>query len=88
MRTEFRESFAKDLRKISDRSVLKKVERLIKQVEAAESPSDIPHLKKLAGNENFYRIRIGDFRVGVAISSQVLTFVRLLNRKDIYRYFP
>jgi mRNA interferase RelE/StbE len=44
-------------------------------------------------NENiYYRIRTGNFRIGVKIvsveSENVVIFVRALHRKDIYRKFP
>jgi mRNA-degrading endonuclease RelE of RelBE toxin-antitoxin system len=46
MRVEFLEKFSKDIDKISLKSVKQSVEKLILLVEATESLSDIPHLKK------------------------------------------
>jgi mRNA interferase RelE/StbE len=36
----------------------------------------------------YYRIRLGDYRVGLKIENNTVCFVRFLHRKDIYRYFP
>ena len=36
----------------------------------------------------YYRIRVGDYRVGFVFEQGAVTFVRCLNRKEIYRYFP
>jgi mRNA interferase RelE/StbE len=88
MKLEFRESFSKDLRKISEKAVLRKIDQIIKIVERTSGPSEIPGLKKVSGTGNYFRIRIGDYRIGITIVSGTVTFVRALHRKDVYRYFP
>lgn len=88
MKVEFRDSFAKDLKKIAEKSILKKIAQLIKIVEFAPQLSDIPGIKKLSGSTNYYRVRIGNYRMGIFVLNQTVTFVRALHRKDIYRYFP
>ena len=88
MKVEFRESFTKDLRKVGEKAVVRKVEQVIKIAERADGPSEIPGLKKLVGAGNYFRVRIGDYRIGVTIAAGVLTFVRVLHRKEVYRYFP
>jgi mRNA interferase RelE/StbE len=35
-----------------------------------------------------YSIRIGDYRIGLALEKDTLVFVRCLHRKEIYRFFP
>lgn len=54
------------------------------------SGSDAPvctRLQKLSGTPNYYRIRVGDYRIGPALEDDMVVFVRCLHRKDIYRYF-
>lgn len=43
---------------------------------------------KLRGYRSFYKIRFGNYRVGVRFEENTLTFERVLHRKEIYRYFP
>ncbi|MCR4291802.1 MAG: type II toxin-antitoxin system RelE/ParE family toxin [Candidatus Kuenenia sp.] len=82
-------SFDKDIDKIEDKKLLKKLRTFISTVENAENIHEIPHIKKIAGYESFYRIKIGDFRLGLEIiSNNEVVFIRFLHRKDIYRYFP
>lgn len=88
MKVEFRESFAKDLKGVKDNSLLKRAKEVIEGVEEADSLADISNLKKLKGGGNYFRLRVGDYRVGVTLENDVVTFVRFLNRKDIYKYFP
>ena len=88
MKIAFRDSFAKDLQSIRDKAVLKRIKEIIEAIELSDSLSDLPNLKKLKGHENYYRLRTGDYRIGIALKSDTVIFVRVLNRKDIYKYFP
>ncbi len=88
MNIEFRKTFEKDLRKINDRSLLAKVKSVIIAVEAANSLDDIANLKKLKGDEGYFRIRIGDYRLGLFLDGETILFVRIIHRREFYRYFP
>ncbi len=61
---------------------------MIEQVEAAPTFQQIPNLKRLDRKGKYYRIRVGDHRLGFVFDRGAVTFVRCLNRKEIYRYFP
>lgn len=89
MKTRFKKSFARDLRKKSrDQKLLTKVEKTIGLFDDTEDTLQIPNLKKLKAEGNYYRIRVGDYRLGLIIEDDTATFVRLLHRSEIYRYFP
>lgn len=88
MKVAFRESFLRDVRAINDKSVLRRIREVINNVEQAQKPTDLSNLKKIKGHGQYYRIRIGEHRVGLRIETGTVIFVRALNRKDIYRYFP
>ena len=88
MNTQFRENLDKDLSGISDPGLLRRVKKVIEQVEAARTFREIPNLKRLDAKGKYYRIRLGDHRLGFVFEQGAVTFVRCLNRKEIYRYFP
>ena len=88
MKIEFKYSFAKDLKSIKDKSLLRRAKEVIEVVENAASLDEIHNLKKLKGGGNYFRLRVGDYRVGIALENETVIFVRFLNRKDIYKYFP
>jgi len=89
MKTDFRKSFARDLRKRkNDFDFLGRVKGAIEDVELSETTSMIANLKKLKGESGYYRIRFGDYRIGIKIEDDLVIFIRALHRKDIYRYFP
>jgi len=66
-----------------------KIERLVfKDIPIDSSLLAIKNLKKLQGYELYYRIRVGDYRIGLKFENQSLIFERVLHRKDIYNLFP
>lgn len=83
------------------RTFLKEMSRLPgntrAQVEAiafGEEIQDDPYLsgkaQKLSGYQTFYRIRIGDYRIGIRIDTDeyLVEFQRVLHRREMYRKFP
>ena len=88
MNTRFRESFADDLSALTDAGLRRRIQRVIEQVEAARTFQQIPNLKRLDARGKYYRIRVGDYRLGFVFEQGAVTFVRCLDRKEIYRYFP
>jgi mRNA interferase RelE/StbE len=88
VKVEFRESFAKDLKGVKDKGLLKRSKEIIEAFEKANSLAELSNLKKLKGGGNYFRLRIGDYRIGIALENDTVIFVRFLNRKDIYKYFP
>jgi mRNA interferase RelE/StbE len=88
MKTEFLKQFYKDLDRIPSQSVRKDIKDSIINVEEAFLLRDIINLKKLTGYKNAYRIKIGNYRIGVYIDHSIVEFARVLHRKDIYRVFP
>ena len=89
MELEFRASFIRDLRRVRDHSILGRVSALIEELEAAERLADISNAARIRSDQGrYYRFRIGDYRVGAVLEGQMLTLVRILHRRDIYRYFP
>ena len=88
MKVEFRKSFEKDLAKIRDQDLLLKIKAVIEEVERAERLLDIGSVKKLKAEGSYYRVRVGDYRIGFTEDEGVITFICVLHRREMYRYFP
>ena len=89
MKFRIEKSFDRDVDRIKDKTLLRKLQTFISALENAKTFQEIPHVKKIEGYKSFYRIKIGDYRLGVEVISQKeVILIRLLHRKDIYRYFP
>ena len=88
MNVQFRNSFLGDIKGLSDRLLKERIKAAIAQVESARTLRDVANLKKLTGRRDYYRIRIGDYRIALTSAGGDVTFVRCLHRRDIYRYLP
>ena len=75
MNAAFRESFDTDLAATTNAALLRRIRKVIEQVESARTFQQIPNLKRLEATGKYYRI-------GFVFVRGAVTFVRCLNRKD------
>ena len=88
MKIEFLKKFSKDLDKIKRPKDKQSILEVINAVKSARNQEEITDLKKLVGFDDAYRIRSGDYRIGIFIESDKVLFARVVHRKDIYKVFP
>jgi len=88
MNVAFKNSFVKDLRKVQDRALGMRVKAVIESIEQASTLQEIANLKQLKSAMSYYRIRVGDYRIGLRVDGETVTLIRFLHRKEVYRYFP
>jgi mRNA interferase RelE/StbE len=88
MKIIVQKSFERDIAKITNKELASLVLGVIEELENCHSLSKISHLKKMAGKGGYYRIRVGDYRLGLKLSQDTLVLLRFMSRKDIYKYFP
>lgn len=90
MEVAFKPAFLKDF-KVLPLTTQEEVRSICTKVfPAAQSIKDIQGLysESITGFKHYYRIRIGDYRVGFKKEGDLIIFMRVKHRKDIYRYFP
>ena len=88
MKVDFKKSFLKEVKKLRNKSLKDDIADVIIQVESADNITQIKNLKKLSGYDIYYRIRVGDYRIGIKVEREVVHFVVVEHRKDVYRNFP
>ena len=89
MNVEFDKSFEKWLSKINSKTLLKKIEQVIIQMESAQSLDQVPGVKKLTGFKSYYRVKIGNYRLGFELyNKSTIRLIIFADRKDIYKKFP
>lgn len=88
MNVRYESSFARDLKRIKDANLRKRIEALILRLEAASDLSEIDGVKKLKDASDAFRLRMGDYRVGFLLRDRDIILVRFLDRKEVYRHFP
>ena len=87
MNVTVRKSFEKDAVKLPG-FAQQRLALLIEELEKATALSQITNCKKLTGFKNAYRIRLGEYRVGFLWEKHSIDLIRVLPRKEMYRYFP
>ena len=88
MNVEFKKSFLKEIKKLKNKDLKNAIHDCIIQVESASTLAQVKNLKKLTGYDLYYRIRIGEYRIGIKIEKTTTYFVVFEHRKDIYKVFP
>jgi mRNA interferase RelE/StbE len=89
VKVRIEKSFDRDADTIRDKKMLRRLWELLSMLEKADTIYNMPHAKKIEGYGSYYRIRVGDYRLGMeAVSATEVILLRFLHRKDIYRYFP
>ena len=81
-------SFEKDIPEIGNQKLLARLADVIEHIENCRSLAEVPNLKKLKGANDCFRIRIGDYRIGLRVNANEIKLIRFLLRKDIYKKFP
>jgi mRNA interferase RelE/StbE len=89
-RITYKKTFLQELKKLPKEARAKLEEFVFVALPAVDDPLALPNVKKLTGYREYYRARLGDYRIGLRVDhqAQVIECCRVMHRKDIYRFFP
>ncbi len=87
MQTIDTRKFRKNLTKLPAHDQLTVLDAL-DLIEAAETFADILNLKAMQGYRNYYRIRVGNWRVGLFWNGEAFVIEDVGKRGDFYNRFP
>lgn len=89
MEISYTKTFLKDLSKITPAKRRQQIEKFVfEELPALSSIEAEGKIEKMTGYKNHYKIRFGDYRVGLLKNDRTIELQRVLNRKEIYRFFP
>ena len=91
MQVKYHQKFDRDISKIRQQSVADEVAKQITEVKKCKTFIDfvrLPNVTKLVGHDDFYRIKFGDYRIGVKVVDNFVCFSRFGTRSKIYKIFP
>jgi mRNA interferase RelE/StbE len=83
-------AFKKSARRLDAQARAELVE-LLAQIETAQTIGELPNLKDMKGGKNkgFYRIRFGEYRLGLFLTKDNDIILREVGpRGDFYKSFP
>ncbi len=86
---EYTKRFLKDLADLPT-EIQERVEPIVFEELESENPFELGYLEKLKGYSDKYKIRVGNYRIGITLDkdAQILVCERIAHRKEIYRLFP
>ncbi len=87
--TRYTRTFLKELTDLPPKE-RERVEKVVFGEAIQQDPFLSGRVQKLRGYEEYYKLRIGHYRVGIRLDfeERIVEFRRVLHRKDIYREFP
>ena len=88
MKVAYKKKFLKDLAKLP-KPIRERIEVFVFQTAPeCNHVGQMGSLQSLTGYRDYYKVRFGNYRVGCQLINDTLEFRRVMDRKDIYRYFP
>ncbi|MFM6400291.1 type II toxin-antitoxin system RelE family toxin [Planktothrix sp.] len=89
MEVQYRQAFLKDLKQLKSSTSYQRIyEVAFTTLAAINTLEEISDIKAMKGYSGRYRIRIGDYRIGIEVNGDVIEVMRVLHRREFYRYFP
>ena len=89
MKFETSKKFDKLVFKIKDKEALKKLKGLIMRISEAKSINDIPNMTAMVGYPGYFRIKTGDYRLGIELDGDVVWLLYFGKRDEsTYKDFP
>jgi mRNA interferase RelE/StbE len=88
-KVEYKKRFLKELSKVPG-DIQIQAEKIVFDDLTSGNPFNLGYLEQMRGYPDKYKIRIGQYRIGISIDKQneVVICSRIAHRKDIYRLFP
>jgi mRNA interferase RelE/StbE len=86
---EYTRKFLKELAALPD-EIQSRIEPIVFEDLAAIAPFELGYLEKMKGYSDKYKIRVGDYRIGITLDkkSYIIICERIAHRREIYRVFP
>lgn len=88
MKTAYRKKFLKELSQLPLKTRTQIEQFTFEDIPNSSSISENKKIERLKSYKNFFKVRFGNYRVGLRIENNEIIFERVLHRKEIYKYFP
>ena len=88
MKVEIKKKFLKELSKLPIEYANTIEEFIFDKLPTYNNLSEIGKVEKMTGYKNYFKIRFGDYRIGLKKENQNIIVEIVKHRKEIYKYFP
>ena len=88
MKVEPTRLFRRDVRQLGSAQIRRRLEQVIQELIAADNITEVSGVSRMTAPGEHYRIRIGEYRLGITMDGETAILRRFLPRGEIYRRFP
>lgn len=88
-KVEYTRRFLKELSNLP-KEIRARAEKIVFDEILSRNPFDLGYVERMRGYPDKYKIRLGNYRIGVTIdkTNNMIILQRVAHRKDIYKTFP
>ncbi len=88
-KVEYKRKFLKELASLPQ-NVQSRLEIIVFKELETDNPFELGYMNKMKGYKDKYKIRIGDYRIGLTINQKqkIIICERVAHRREIYQIFP
>ena len=88
MKIEYKKKFLKELFKLPNEYSQTIEEFVFDIFPTYDNLSEIGKVEKMTGYKYYFKIRFGDYRVGIKKEDNTIIIETVKHRREIYKYFP
>ncbi|TAN68027.1 MAG: type II toxin-antitoxin system RelE/ParE family toxin [Methylobacter sp.] len=88
MKVEYSKKFLKQLTAVPC-EIRSKIESFVfEELVLTSSIYEMGKVEKMKGYDGFYKVRFGNYRLGLALENEVIVVKTVMHRREIYKFFP
>ncbi|MCK9396280.1 MAG: type II toxin-antitoxin system RelE/ParE family toxin [Methylobacter sp.] len=88
MKVEYSKKFLKQLAAVPI-DIRSKIESFVfDELVSTSSIYEMGKVEKMKGYDGFYKVRFGNYRLGLVIENELITVKVVMHRREIYKFFP
>jgi mRNA interferase RelE/StbE len=88
MKVEYSKKFLKQLASVPGDNRSKIESFVFEELVSASSIYEMGKVEKMKGYDGFYKVRFGNYRLGLVLENEMITVKTVMHRKEIYKFFP
>ncbi|MGZ4969436.1 MAG: type II toxin-antitoxin system RelE family toxin [Methylobacter sp.] len=88
MKVEYSKKFLKELAAVPS-DIRSKIENFVfDELVSTTSIYEMGKVEKMKGYDGFYKVRFGNYRLGLILKNETITVKTVMHRREIYKFFP
>lgn len=88
MKVKYGKKFLKQLAAVPSDIRLKIESFVFEELVSTSSIYEMGKVEKMKGYDGFYKVRFGNYRLGLVIENEIVAVKIVMHRREIYKFFP